>query len=163
MLHWRSPCSRKRGSARGTRGSYKVQSLTGGPAAVDEKRFAGDQRGCGRGEKDHGASHFHGLADAVEGGDAVNGVGQMAQVGEILFRAWRANKSGGDGVHADSMFAPFDSQAFRQMSDAGFGHAVNRFGGKCSESRLRAHVDNGAFLLLDHYATRGLAGEKRSY
>ena len=41
-----------------------------------------------------------------------------------------------DGVHADSMFAPFDSQAFRQMGDAGFGHAVNRFGGKRWESRL---------------------------
>ena len=60
----------------------------------------------------------------------------MAQVGEILFSVWRADKRGGDGVHADSMFAPFDSQAFRQMGDAGFGHAVNRFGGKRSESRL---------------------------
>jgi len=58
------------------------------------------------------ASHFHGLADAVEGGDAVNGVGQVAQVGEILFSAWRADKRGGAGVHADSMFAPFDARHF---------------------------------------------------
>jgi hypothetical protein len=48
--------------------------LAGGPAAVGEDGLAGDQRGGRGGQEYHHAGYFDGLADAVQGGDALDDV-----------------------------------------------------------------------------------------
>src|SRR5215472_13735329 len=42
------------------------------PATVNEDGLTGDQRGSGRGQEHHCASYIHGLADAVQRGDALD-------------------------------------------------------------------------------------------
>ena len=55
--------------------------LTRGPATVDEKSVAGDERGCGRGEKNNGSGHVHRFADAMERRDAFHHVGAKYRIG----------------------------------------------------------------------------------
>ena len=52
----------------------RVTGLAGGPAAVGEDGLAGDQRGGRRGQEHDHAGYFDGLADAVQGGDALDDV-----------------------------------------------------------------------------------------
>ena len=51
-----------------------LRGLAGGPAAVGEDGLAGDQRGGRGGQEHHHAGYFDGLADAVQGGDALDDV-----------------------------------------------------------------------------------------
>ena len=51
------------------------ERLPRGPAAVDQDGVAGDEGGGGRGQENDCAGNFHGLADAVQGGDAFDHIG----------------------------------------------------------------------------------------
>lgn len=53
----------------------------------------------------------------MERGDAFDGIGEMARVGEVFLSSRRADEGGGDGVHGDAILAPLDSEALGQMRD----------------------------------------------
>ena len=86
--------------------------LARGPAAVDQDGVAGDEGGGRRGQENDGAGDVHGFADAVEGGDALDDVGAKGGVGEGFVSAGSSDEGGGDGVHGDSVLAPFNRQTF---------------------------------------------------
>src|SRR5579864_7860696 len=73
------------------------------------------------------------------------------------------NKSWGDGVHVDVVFAPLDRQTLREVYDGGLGHAINAFCGERGKSCLRTHINNATVLLADHDAPGSLAGEERAF
>lgn len=123
----------------------------------------GDEGGGGGGEKDDGASDFHGFANAVEGGDAYDGVCMGGGIRQIGFRAGSADEGGGDGVDGDVMAAPFDGEAFGEVGDGGFGHAVDGLRGEGDEASLGTHVDDDALFPGDHDAGGGLAGEESAF
>src|SRR6516164_11855954 len=67
-----------------------------------------------------------------------------------------------NGVYRNVVLTPLDRQAFRQVSDGRFCHAVHGFRRKGGKSGLRTHVNDAAAMLLDHHASGKLAREECS-
>ena len=63
------------------------RASSGRPAAVDQERVAGDQRRGRRGEEDDRAGDLHRLADPVQPGDPLDGLGLEDRVGQGAGRA----------------------------------------------------------------------------
>ena len=122
--------------------------------------MAGDERGGGGGEEDDSAGNFDGLADAVEGGDALDDVGAKGGVGEGFAGALRGDECGSDGIYGDVVRAPLDGETFCEVRNRGFAGAVDGFGGQGGESGLRTHIDDASALLAHHEFCSGLTGEE---
>src|SRR5581483_689211 len=99
----------------------------------------------------------------MQRGDPLDSIGMIRGDRQILFSSRRVNESWSHSVDCYVVLAPLDGKAFRQVRDAGFGHAINAFSRKRGKSRLRTHVDDAAVFLADHDSAHSLAGEKRSF
>src|ERR1700678_2200949 len=80
--------------------------LASRPAAVDDQRMSGDERGSRRSEKDHCTGHFDRLSNAMEGGDAVNHILAKCRVGKSAFCARCVNKRRRHRVYVDVVLTP---------------------------------------------------------
>ena len=99
----------------------------------------------------------------MESGDTVDGVGEVAGIGEKVLGAGCQDEGGRNGVDADVILAPLDGETFGEMGDGGFGHAVNGFGGESHKAGLGTHIDDDAALLANHDAAGGLAGKESAF
>ena len=98
--------------------------------------MAGDQRGCWRSKKYDRAGYIHGLADPVQRSDTLDDVGASGRIGKEFVRAGGRYERRGYRIHRNVVFTPLNRQAFGQMRNRRFSHAVNRFTRKRHISRL---------------------------
>ena len=99
----------------------------------------------------------------MQRGNALNDIGAELRVGQRALRPRRMDKRRSDGIYRNVVLTPLDRQAFRQVHDGRFCHAVHGFRRKSGKSGLRTHVNDAAATLLDHHASGQLAREERPF
>ena len=125
--------------------------------------MSGDERRGWTGEKDDCSRYVHGFTDTMQRGDAFDDIIPEGRVGEGRPSSRSVNERRRYSIRCDVVTAPLHRQTFREMCDAGLGHAVNGFIRQSGETGLQTDIYDAPDLLTDHHSHRSLATEECSF